>query len=291
MWSLIGSAIGALANNANTQNAINANKQSQQENREYNLNLAKMQNYWNREQWQREADYNSPAAYRARLKAAGMNPDLAYGNVQGVAPASAGMTSGQASQPVDNSLLAQKMTALNVASATLDNKLKSAQIKNLEEDAKNKNLDNRLKGYDVKNEDALQALVGDPTSVDVSIDASKLPLPAYRRYIEIVNSVKDSVNKTAENDERLLRIANARLDNLFRNKTFEGELKKFANSVNISDSEAKFYLETLTTRIASARYDSKIKEGDAFMNDPSFLEKLPSGMPMLVKLLNMIFRR
>lgn len=288
MWDLIGSAIGALANNANTQNAINANKQSQQENREYNLNLAKMQNRWNRDQWQREADYNSPAAYRARLKAAGMNPDLAYGNVQGVAPASAGMTSGQASQPVDNSLLAQKMTALNVASATLDNRLKSAQVKNLEEDARSKNLDNRLKGYEVKNEDALQALVGDPLSA--TMDASKLPLPAYRKYMEIVNSAKDSANKTVQNEEGLLRLANARLDKLFRDKTFEGELKKFANSVDISDQEAKYYIETLTHRIASAKYDAKIKEGEAFMNDPAFLEKLPGGLPMLVKLLNMIFR-
>lgn len=288
MWDLIGSAIGALANNANTQNAINANKQSQQENREYNLNLAMMQNRWNLDQWQREADYNSPAAYRARLKAAGMNPDIAYGNVQGVAPASAGMTSGQASQPVDNSLLAQKMTALNVASATLDNKLKSAQVKILEEDAKNKNLDNRLKGYEVKNEDALQALVGDPLSA--TMDASKLPLPAYRRYMEIVNSVKDSVNKTVQNEEGLLRLANARLDKLFRDATFEGELKKFANSVDISNQEARYYIETLTHRIASAKYDAKIKEGEAFMNDPAFLEKLPGGLPMLVKLLNMIFR-
>ena len=288
MWTLIDAAIGALANNANTQNAINANKQSQQENREYNLNLAKMQNRWNRDQWQREADYNSPAAYRARLKAAGMNPDLAYGNVQGVAPASAGMTSGQASQPVDNSLLAQKMTALNVASATLDNKLKSAQVKNLEEDARNKNLDNRLKGYEVKNEDALQALVGDPLSA--TMDASKLPLPAYRKYMEIVNSAKDSANKTVQNEEGLLRLANARLDKLFRDKTFDGELKKFANSVDISDQEAKYYVETLTHRIASAKYDVKIKEGEAFMNDPAFLEKLPEGLPMLVRLLNMIFR-
>lgn len=218
-----------------------------------------------------------------------MNPDLAYGNVQGVAPSSAGMTSGQSSQPVDNSLLAQKMTALNVVSATLDNKLKSAQVKNLEEDAKNKNLDNRLKGYEVKNEDALQALIGDPLSTDVSIDASKLPLPAYRRYMEIVNSAKDSINKTAENEERLLRIANSRLDKLFRDATFEGELKKFANSVDISDQEARYYIETLTHRIASAKYDAKIKQGDAFMNDPAFLEKLPGGLPMLVKLLNMIF--
>lgn len=289
MWEVIGSAIGALANNANTQNAINANKQSQQENREYNLNLARMQNRWNLEQWQREADYNSPAAYRARLKAAGMNPDLAYGNVQGVAPASAGMTSGQASQPVDNSLLAQKMTALNVASAALDNKLKSAQVKNLEADAKYKNLDNRLKGYEVENEDALQALVGDPLSD--AMDASKLPLPAYRKYMEIVNSAKDSVNKTVQNEEGLLRVANARLDKLFRDQTFEGELKKFANSVDISNQEAKYYVETLTHRIASAKYDAKIKEGESFMNDPGFLEKLPEGLPTLVKLLNMIFRK
>lgn len=288
MWDLIGSAIGALATNANTQNAIDANKQSQQENREYNLNLAKMQNYWNTQQWYREADYNSPAAYRARLKAAGMNPDLAYGNVQGVAPASSGMTSGQASQPVDNSLLAQKMTALNVASAALDNKLKSAQVKNLEEDAKNKNLDNRLKGYEANNEDALQALVGDPLSA--TMDASKLPLPAYRRYIEIVNFAKDSANKTVQNEEGLLRLANARLDKLFRDKTFAGELKKFANSVDISSADAKFYLQTLTSRIASVKYDAKIKEGEAFMNDPAFLEKLPEGLPMLVRLLNMIFR-
>ena len=42
MWNFISSAIGALAQNANTQDAINANKESQAENREWNLNLAKM---------------------------------------------------------------------------------------------------------------------------------------------------------------------------------------------------------------------------------------------------------
>ena len=54
MWNFISSAIGALAQNANTQNAINANKESQAENREWNLNLAKMQNQWSIDQWNRE---------------------------------------------------------------------------------------------------------------------------------------------------------------------------------------------------------------------------------------------
>ena len=55
------------------------------------------------------------------------------------------MTSGQGSQPVDNSLLAQKMTAMNIASVALDNKLKAAQIQGVKEENKGKSLDNRLK--------------------------------------------------------------------------------------------------------------------------------------------------
>ena len=160
MWNFISSAIGALAQNANTQNAINANKQSQAENREWILNLAKMQNQWSIDQWNREISYNSPAAYRARLKAAGMNPDLAYGGVTGQSAASPAMTSGQGSQPVDNSLLAQKMTALNIASAALDNKLKAVQIQGVKEENKGKSLDNRLKSREVSTEDALSMLLG-----------------------------------------------------------------------------------------------------------------------------------
>jgi hypothetical protein len=175
MWNFISSAIGALAQNANTQNAINANKESQAENREWNLNLAKMQNQWSIAQWNRENSYNSPAAYRARLKAAGMNPDFAYGGVTGQSAASPAMTSGQGSQPVDNSLFAQKMTALNIASAALDNKLKVAQIQGVKEENKGKSLDNRLKSREVSTEDALSMLLGSSLGSDTQMMASKLP--------------------------------------------------------------------------------------------------------------------
>ena len=53
---------------------------------------------WNRQQtleaWQRETAYNSPAAQRARMAAAGLNPDLAYGGV------SSGNASASAAAPV-----------------------------------------------------------------------------------------------------------------------------------------------------------------------------------------------
>ena len=128
MYGLIGAAIGAISRNFNTSESIAANKQEQQSNRDYNLNLAKMQNQWNREQWEREAQYNSPAAYRARLAAAGMNPDLAYGNVNGTAPASPGMTSGEPSSPVDYSAIAGKQTIGSAVSQALANEQAQANI-------------------------------------------------------------------------------------------------------------------------------------------------------------------
>ena len=63
--SLVGSMI-----NKGSQNS--ANKQ--------NLELAKYQNDWNLKQWERENAYNLPINQMARLKQAGLNPNLVYGN-------------------------------------------------------------------------------------------------------------------------------------------------------------------------------------------------------------------
>ena len=213
MWNFISSAIGAFAQNANTQNAINANKESQAENREWNLNLAKMQNQWSIDQWNRENFYNSPAAYRARLKAAGMNPDLAYGGVTGQSAASPAMTSGQGSQPVDNSLLAQKMTAMNIASAALDNKLKAVQIQGVKEENKGKSLDNRLKSREVSTEDALSMLLGSALGSDTQMMASKLPFRADQEDMRLVRTEKEQSYAVADNVLKLLDKRSKQLDN------------------------------------------------------------------------------
>ena len=53
---------GAMQDMANDK----ANQQNQQ--------LAKDQNQWNLSMWNRQNEYNSPAAQRERMEAAGMNP-------------------------------------------------------------------------------------------------------------------------------------------------------------------------------------------------------------------------
>ena len=57
---------GNISANKNIDKQIAAQREENEKNREYNLNLAKLQNQWNLEQWNRENAYNTPAAQRAR---------------------------------------------------------------------------------------------------------------------------------------------------------------------------------------------------------------------------------
>lgn len=103
--SVGGSIIGAVANYASQQQAFRQNKE-----------LMRMQNQYNVDQWNRENQYNSPAAQVARLREAGLNPDLMYGNgttSTGMASQLSGkMQAGTPMSPVDYSSL-----ALNAAQA------------------------------------------------------------------------------------------------------------------------------------------------------------------------------
>lgn len=58
----------------------NKDLQAVRETNAANLELAKYQNDWNLQQWNRENEYNSPLEQMKRLEAAGLNPNLVYGN-------------------------------------------------------------------------------------------------------------------------------------------------------------------------------------------------------------------
>lgn len=110
--NLAGNIADTVSSNKNINKQIASQERENQKNREWNLNLAKMQNQWSIEQWNRENQYNSPSAQMARAKAAGLNPDLIYGD-GGATMASAAspeMTAGAPSSPVDMSNLAYKKT-------------------------------------------------------------------------------------------------------------------------------------------------------------------------------------
>lgn len=277
MWSAIASIAGNIASNANINNQISEQKRENQANRDWNLNLAKLQNQWNIDQWNRENAYNSPSAQMARYKAAGLNPDLIYGQ-SNLSAASPEMTSGDGSLPTDVSNLANKRTMLDIVSASLDNDIKREQVKSM----KNQNaLDSRK----VDTEQALSYLTGDILSVENTDLASKLPFRAYQQYLSLVNSAKDSVNKTAENESRLVDLAIKKLDRKFKEESMQTMLEDLSEKLKITKAEAEYYVKTVSLRIEGLKMDNKLKENEDFWNSPGFLEKLPDGFNSLLRIL------
>lgn len=122
--SSIGSMIGQ---NRAIRQQIRAQQQENQKNREYNLMLARTQNQWNIEQWQRENDYNSPTAQMSRFRAAGLNPNLAYGEMSNGA-SSPTLTSGAASSPTDMSAIGNKRNFGQAMQEALNLEMQKAQI-------------------------------------------------------------------------------------------------------------------------------------------------------------------
>lgn len=100
-FDLAGAIISAGTNLISTNMTNRANERMQQE-----------QNKWNLEQWQRNNEYNSPAAQMQRLKAAGINPDVMYGqNAGGAAGNSSSPAQGTNPIPKQPFLLDPTMSA------------------------------------------------------------------------------------------------------------------------------------------------------------------------------------
>lgn len=68
-----------------------------EKNRKFNAEQARLSREYNTEMWNKTNEYNSPIQERARLEAAGLNPDMIYSDASAGATATMGSTSQQAS--------------------------------------------------------------------------------------------------------------------------------------------------------------------------------------------------
>lgn len=152
----LGSLFGGISANRNINKQIAAQSAENQKMREYNFMLAKQQNEWNLEQWNRENAYNDPTAQVHRLRNAGLNPDLVYGSgsAANLSAPSPEMTSGAPSMPVDMSAYRNRKTigdviqdsaALMQAAASIDKT--KADTKKAVEESTGQSLDNIEKGF------------------------------------------------------------------------------------------------------------------------------------------------
>lgn len=146
---LVGTAVNAVGNLIGQKSANDANVQAVRETNQANRELA--QYNWEQQirMWNEQNRYNAPSAQMSRLKEAGLNPHLVYGN--GVT----GNTSGQAPTPQLAQMEAPRVEALRYGDAfqgvgdSIATHFRSQELKNQTELANSQvaaqSVENRLK--------------------------------------------------------------------------------------------------------------------------------------------------
>lgn len=115
-WQALGSVgsslISGLFGQIGQRQQLNQSLHQQQLAFQQNKELAALQNEYNIAQWQRENEYNLPKNQMSRLKKAGLNPDLMYGNgISGLTSAtSPSMSAGSPMSPVDMTMGGRRKT-------------------------------------------------------------------------------------------------------------------------------------------------------------------------------------
>lgn len=246
---------GNISANKNIDKQIAAQREENEKNREYNLNLAKMQNQWNIDQWNRENAYNTPAAQRARLAAAGMNPDLAYGEgvSANVAASSPEMTAGAPSVPTDVSNLANKQTIGDVVRSTMQLRLAESQAK--ANDAGTRKTDQETKNLAVENNilsaDALTRAMQNEMNIEFTRSqvyynhalAKESHENAERLAAETNKLNQETENLYTQRDVLLQQIKNMEIEVVqkkfgmwLKSKEFDLQVQQVMQSIKESDS-------------------------------------------------------
>ena len=129
--SLLGTGINAASNSYNNKYNAQMQQQINASNQQHAKEMLASQQNFNRESWNLQNEYNDPKAQMARLREAGLNPNLVYGNgattqAGAVAPASGTPAQGQAPKRE-----AFKMGEVNPMMSYVDIQQREAQTDNL----------------------------------------------------------------------------------------------------------------------------------------------------------------
>lgn len=225
--SILGTALSvgvpALVNLFMNYQNNRANDRRQQEAYEQNLRMWHMQN-----------EYNSPASQIARLRAAGLNPNLIYGSPDNTAqaPPSKGVSEGHAGQ-VDPMVA---MNALNILKqmelVDADIALKESQARNFDSDTERQNLENDVfpQKFSASMQEVFSRINVNNAEADKLFNESKV---AYENYIA------------------------KQLENYFNTQTMQDRISLVAKQLDLTDADIKVAKATASKMYAEISYLQK----------------------------------
>lgn len=265
--ALIGGALSGISNlfgahsqNQSVEKQLAAAREEAEKTRKWQTSEREAQNDWNYKLWQANNDYNTPAAVQARLRAAGINPDLyaTNGALQGSSiQAQGGHTP---SGPVaDTSAWNRYKPIGSVASQALADTALSAQVSKTTAEAEGQKHTNDILSSDASFRDAFNQGQLDTMKSTILVNGSKINLndaqaSQARSMVEQINaslSKIDSeidllISQAADVDdkiwERHVRVA---LDSFIEH----GKLKVMEENLKVSQEQLKASLRELGAKL------------------------------------------
>lgn len=227
--------------------------------REHNQMLAEQQNKWNIEQWNRENEYNSPAAQMKRFVAAGLNPNALLGNMSNAPQLSGSLTSGQGYSPQDFSStfdhgIADRAVSKgrNLSSAFEQLGEDLMQIPMYKEQVESARLDNSMKRQELaftkfKNEQS-----SDPLGIDRLLSGN---LPhSQREYLQGLQRETKVISSLTED------VRSKQIENALKSDTYKDTVEKIAADSKISKENADYIAKSAVYRLDADKYASELKE-------------------------------
>lgn len=265
--ALIGGALSGISNmfgahsqNQSVEKQLAAAREEAEKTRKWQTSEREAQNDWNYKLWQANNDYNTPAAVQARLKAAGINPDLyaTNGALQGSSiQAQGGHTP---SGPVaDTSAWNRYKPIGSVASQALADTALSAQVSKTTAEAEGQKHTNDILSSDASFRDAFNQGQLDTIKSTILVNGSKIKLndaqaSQARSMVEQINAnitkidseIDLLISQAADVDdkiwERHVRVA---LDSFIEH----GKLKVMEENLKVSQEQLKASLRELGAKL------------------------------------------
>lgn len=218
------------------------NRRSQNAANRLNYQMQQEQNAWNERMWHMNNEYNTPANQMKRLLAAGLNPDLMYGNPgQGTSAAPAQGTTPSHADAFQSLGFGDMFS--NAQQLMMQKKANDANIRLMQSQADSLDAETKLKERGMTVEEKRLKL--QEQELQTTIDQFDKMMPFYQAQIDKIKSDKKVSDEQA--DEIFWR-------NLINSKTYGYQMERLQAELDKIKAE-----EHLTSK--QANYFEKLTEG------------------------------
>lgn len=257
--SLIGGIGSAIQGHKNRKLA----RELAQKQNDFNWAMAEQEYKRNLDMWNKQNAYNSPAAQMARLESAGLNPNLAYGNLaSGVAGTPPSFNAPQAVTPSD-AIYTDSFAPISQMGANLNaNALANAQEANIR--AQTKNVEAQTYRVALQNALLLPAEIADtlnqyaynPKMREQAFALGAMNVQRMQKDLEMADKALIEMDKKLQGMDYENRLK--QLDVAFKELTQDDRIAAAAAEYGMTIEKAKHYSELLKNELLAGQYNVQI---------------------------------